>query len=69
MNGLDDQRLNPLCELKQAGMDLRHHTNNVGEETFTPPLLEEAWEHRVRDVNVNNPKIYETQYPVKPTNA
>ena len=36
VNGVDDQRLNPLCELKQAGMDLRHHTNNVGQETFTP---------------------------------
>ena len=36
MNGLDDQRLNPLCELKQADMDLRHHTNNAGQETFTP---------------------------------
>ena len=49
MNGLDDQRLNPLCELKQADMDLRHHTNNACQETFTPPLREEAEEHRVEE--------------------
>ena len=32
MNRLDDQRLNPLCEKRQAGMDLSHPHDRVGDE-------------------------------------
>ena len=56
MNGLNDQRVNPLCELKHAGINLTHHTKNAGQDAFTTPLQEEPWEYRVQDVNVNNLK-------------
>ena len=41
VNRVDDQRLTPLSKQKQAGMDLRHHTMNVGQERFTH--LSEQW--------------------------
>ena len=66
MNGLDDQRLNPLCELKQAGMDLKHHTNNAGQEMFT-----QLSEKRQAGIDLRHPHNRvedETQYHVKPTN-
>merc|ERR1711954_287049 len=36
VNRVDDQRLTALSEQKQVGIDLRHHTNNVGQERFNP---------------------------------
>ena len=45
MNGLNDQRVNPLCELKHAGINLTHHTKNAGQDAFTTGVSEKSHEN------------------------
>ena len=42
LHRLDDERFASLSEQKEADMDLRHHTNNVGQERHNT-LYEQRW--------------------------
>ena len=57
MNGLNDQRVNPLCELKHAAINIIHHTKNAGQDAFTTGVSEKSLgEYKGQDAHVNNLK-------------
>ena len=45
MNGLNDQRVKPLCELKHAAINIIHHTKNAGQDAFTTGISEKSHEN------------------------
>ena len=57
MNGLNDERVKHLCELKHAVINIIHHTKNADQHAFTTGVSEKSQgEYKGQDAHVNNLK-------------